>query len=53
MPWSRAKKQAVDAPITPPPTITTLDDMMKVYAAQEVHAALTWAPLARALERVR
>jgi alanine dehydrogenase len=25
--------------------------MMKVYAAQEVHAALTWAPLAQALER--
>ena len=24
---------------------------MKVYAAQEVHAALTWEPLARALER--
>ena len=41
----------MDAPITPPPTITTLDDLMKVYAAQEVHAALTWAPLAHALER--
>lgn len=31
--------------------ITTPDDMTKVYVAQQVHAAVTWAPLAHALER--
>lgn len=38
------------APITPPPTITTLPFMLRVYSADEVHAALPWPALAAALE---
>src|SRR5213594_2854938 len=50
MPRSRARKQAVAAPITPPPTITIeVMVMMRVYSSEEVHAALPWPPLADAL----
>src|SRR5690242_16305691 len=48
-PWSRARKQAVAAPIAPPPTITTLACIVRVYSSREVHAALPWEPLAQAL----
>src|SRR5512134_1949572 len=50
---SRTRNDATAAPITPPPTITTLrrEAMeLRVYSAAEVHAALPWAELADALE---
>jgi len=61
-PWSRAKKQAVAAPNTPPPITNTsmpvlglrgrlskLGRMTRVYSADEVHRCLPWVGLADTL----